>query len=105
MCNLISTDNNAVTTKGKTQFTVGVIPNQQGFAVTTLGNIDLAAGSTSSISTSAGQTNIASVLNTNIDTGGILTMTTVGAQLNSAASATYNTGTLFDVNATLITLN
>jgi hypothetical protein len=95
----------AVTTKGKTQFTVGVIPNQQGFAVTTLGNIDLAAGSTSSISTSAGQTNIASVLNTNIDTGGILTMTTVGAQLNSAASATYNTGTLFDVNATLITLN
>jgi len=80
---------NAVTSKGKTQFTVGVIPNQQGFAVTTVGNIDLAGGSTSAISISAGQTNIASLLNTNIDTGGILTITTVGAMAMSSAAAAY----------------
>jgi len=81
---------NTVTSKGKTQFIVGVIPNQQGFAVTTLGNIDLAAGSTSAISTSAGQTNIASLLNTNIDTGGLLTITTIGVMATTSAAATYN---------------
>jgi hypothetical protein len=87
----------------------------------------LAAGSTSAISTSAGQTNIASLLNTNIDTGGLLTITTIGAMATSSAAATYNhaatifntaaynvnavgtlalaSTTLVDINATAITLN
>ena len=110
---------NVIRSMGKTHFTVGVTPNFEGFAVTTIGNIDLSAGSLSKISTSAGQTNIASVLNTNIDTGGILAVTTTGAMAVQSAAATYthaatifntastvyNAGTVFDLNATAITLN
>lgn len=57
--------------------------------IMTLRDINLAAGLAGAISLSAGQTNISSVLNTNIDTGGILTMTTVGAMAVSSAAATY----------------
>jgi len=87
--------------------------------VLTLKDINFSTGLTGSISLSAGQTNIASVLNTNIDTGGVLTMTTTGAMAVQSAAATYThaatsfttaaysitSSAAFSVTATTIALN
>ena len=98
--------------------------------VITLKDINMSAGTLGAFSATAGQINLASTLNTNIDTGGILTMTTIGAMAVSSAAATYThaattfttaaytvnavgtmtlgnalTTTLVDINADAITLN
>ena len=87
--------------------------------VMTLRDINFSAGTLGAFSATAGQVNLSANLNTNIDTGGVLTMATTGAMAVSSAVATYqhaattfttastifNAGTLFDVNATAITLN
>lgn len=57
--------------------------------VITLKDINMSAGTLGAFSATAGQINLAATLNTNIDTGGILTMTTVGAMAVTSAAATY----------------
>lgn len=110
---------NNIRSMGKTHFTVGVTPNTNGFAVTTIGHIDLAAGSASKISMSAGFINLGALLNIDLDSKATITATAIGALAVSSAAATYthaattfttastvfNAGTIFDVNATAITLN
>lgn len=122
---------NSVTSKGITQFTVGAIPNIDGFKVVTVGNIDLAAGSTSLINTNAGRTVISSILETKLNTtAGICNILSTGALAVTSAAATYTHAvttfdtlaysvnavgilklgttaatTKVDINATAITLN
>jgi len=57
--------------------------------VITLKDINMSAGTLGAFSATAGQINLAATLNTNIDTGGILTMTTIGAMAVTSAAATY----------------
>jgi hypothetical protein len=98
--------------------------------VITLRDINMSAGTLGAFSATGGQINLAATLNMNIDTGGILTMTTIGAMAVSSAAATYtHAATIFntaaysvnavgiltlgtaaattqvDINATAITLN
>lgn len=87
--------------------------------VITLRDINMSAGTLGAFSATAGQINLAATLNTNIDTGGILTMTTIGAMFVNSAAATYAHGAVavgtasyavvsagnYSVTAPLITLN
>lgn len=57
--------------------------------VMTLRDINMSAGTLGAFSATGGQVNISATLNTNIDTGGILTMFTAGAMSVTSAAATY----------------
>lgn len=57
--------------------------------VITLKDINMSAGTLGAFSATAGQINMSATLNTNIDTGGILTMTTIGSMAVTSAAATY----------------
>jgi hypothetical protein len=57
--------------------------------VITLRDINMSAGTLGAFSATGGQINLAATLNMNIDTGGILTMTTIGAMAVTSAAATY----------------
>ena len=57
--------------------------------VITLKDINMSAGTLGAFSATGGQINLAATLNMNIDTGGILTMTTIGSMAVASAAATY----------------
>jgi hypothetical protein len=57
--------------------------------VITLRDINMSAGTLGAFSATGGQINLAATLNMNIDTGGILAMTTIGAMAVTSAAATY----------------
>ena len=57
--------------------------------VITLRDINMSAGTLGAFSATGGQINLSATLNTNIDTGGILKMTTIGEMAVTSAAATY----------------
>lgn len=70
--------------------------------VITLTDINMSAGILGAFSATGGQINLSAALNTNIDTGGILTITTIGAMAVTSAAAAYTHASTLFTTATAV---